>query len=69
MSLDTCDGCTKPRRDVQPVGRDSNGSPDGPGLCFVCRREGARGRLYDRSTGRYREAGYAEGEPECAAKA
>lgn len=48
-----CDGCTKPRRDVQTVGTDSNGDPDGPDLCFVCRKEGERGRQWSRALGRY----------------
>lgn len=50
---ETCDGCRKPRRNIQSVGRDDNGDPDAPDLCFVCRKEGERGRLFDRETGRY----------------
>jgi hypothetical protein len=36
-----CDGCGKDRRDVQSVGRDANGDPDAPDLCFLCRQHGA----------------------------
>jgi hypothetical protein len=34
-----CDGCNKQRRDVKSVGRDSNGEPDAPDLCFFCRKK------------------------------
>lgn len=51
--MTTCDGCNKERRDVQSCGTDANGDPDAPDLCFVCRKEGERGRVYDRETGRY----------------
>jgi hypothetical protein len=37
-----CDGCGKDRRDVVSVGRDANGEPDAPDLCFLCRAEDAR---------------------------
>ena len=33
-----CDCCHKYRRDVQAVGRDRDGMPDSPDLCFLCRR-------------------------------
>lgn len=46
-----CDGCGKERRDVRSCGRDSNGDPDAPDLCFLCRVEGERGRVYH--DGRY----------------
>lgn len=39
-----CDGCGKQRRDVQSVGCDSNGDPDAPDLCFICRVEWQRDR-------------------------
>jgi len=42
-----CDGCQRDRRDVQSVGRDANGSPDAPDLCFICRVEHGRGRAFD----------------------
>lgn len=48
-----CDGCGKDRRDVVSCGKDSNGEPDAPDLCFICRKEAARERVYDRSLGRY----------------
>jgi len=38
VSLHLCDGCGKPSRDVRSVGRDSNGDPDAPDLCFFCRK-------------------------------
>lgn len=34
-----CDGCGKERRDVRSVGRDANGDPDAPDLCFLCRKK------------------------------
>lgn len=51
--MSTCDGCRKERRDVQSCGRDGNGDPDAPDLCFVCRKEAERGCFYDRRTGKY----------------
>lgn len=40
-----CDGCGKQRRDVRSCGRDANGDPDAPDLCFFCRKEAQR-KLY-----------------------
>jgi hypothetical protein len=48
-----CDGCGKERRDVQACGRDYNGDPDSPDLCFLCRREGERGKFYDHKLKKY----------------
>ena len=48
-----CDGCNKERRDVRSCGRDANGDPDAPDLCFICRKEGERGRVYVRKLKRY----------------
>jgi hypothetical protein len=49
MGLATCDGCGKTRRDVKSCGQDSNGEPDAPDLCFLCRTEWSRSnRVYDR---------------------
>lgn len=48
-----CDGCGKDRRDVKTCGRDSNGDPDAPDLCFICRKEGERRRVYDFKLKRY----------------
>ena len=42
-----CDGCGKERTDIRSCGRDSNGDPDAPDLCFICRKEGERGRRYN----------------------
>jgi hypothetical protein len=39
-----CDGYHKMRRNVRSVGRDANGEPDAPDLCFLCRKESDRGR-------------------------
>ncbi len=49
----TCDGCDKLRSDVRSVGRDSNGDPDAPDLCFLCRQEGAKGRVWNRTLKAY----------------
>lgn len=52
MDLETsCDGCGKDRRDVRACGRDANGDPDAPGMCFLCRKEWERKRVWFR--GRY----------------
>lgn len=48
-----CDGCGKERRDVVSCGRDSDGVPDAPDLCFICRKENERGRCYSEKHGRY----------------
>lgn len=48
-----CDGCGKDRTDVISCGRDSNGDPDAPDLCFLCRKEGARHRRFDTKVGKY----------------
>ena len=48
-----CDGCGKVRSDVQTCGQDSNGDPDAPDLCFLCRREGVKGKVFDRNTNKY----------------
>ena len=46
MTLSWCDGCQRDRHDVQSCGRDANGDPDAPDLCFICRVEDRRGRCY-----------------------
>jgi len=51
--LHRCDGCGKDRADVKACGRDANGDPDAPDLCFICRKEGERRRIYDSGKGRY----------------
>lgn len=48
-----CDGCGKVRGDVRSCGRDSNGDPDAPDLCFICRKEGEKGRVYNFKLQRY----------------
>jgi hypothetical protein len=44
MSLCRCNGCDKRRRDVKSIGKDSNGDPDAPDLCFTCRKMVSRGQ-------------------------
>lgn len=51
-----CDGCGKQRRDVRSCGRDSDGVPDSPDLCFLCRKEGERGRVFDLKLKKYVDA-------------
>ena len=46
MTMTTCDGCNKPRRDVKSMGRDADGAPDAPDLCFLCRKQGEKGRVF-----------------------
>jgi len=53
MTGQFCDGCRKLRRDVQACGRDSNGDPDAPDLCFLCRKENERGRIWDTKRNAY----------------
>jgi hypothetical protein len=48
-----CDGCNKERRDIQSMGRDSNGDPDAPDLCFICRKEASRSRAYNHTSKAY----------------
>ncbi len=49
----TCDGCGKQRRDIRSCGRDSNGDADAPDLCFICRVENIKGKLYDNKRQKY----------------
>lgn len=42
-----CDGCMKERSDVRSCGKDYNGDPEAPDLCFICRKEGQRGRVWN----------------------
>ncbi len=51
--LHHCDGCGKERADVRSCGRDAAGMPDAPDLCFLCREEESRGRIFNRQLGRY----------------
>ena len=53
MSLNTCDCCGKLRRDVISCGRDANGDPDAPDMCFLCRKEYARAHVYSHKHKRY----------------
>ena len=48
-----CDGHGTERGDVRSCGRDANGDADAPDLCFLCRVEGERGRVFDRRRGGY----------------
>lgn len=36
--LKRCDVCGKFRRDLKSMGRDGNGEPDAPDMCFFCRK-------------------------------
>jgi hypothetical protein len=38
-----CDGCGRKGGDIKSCGKDANGDPDAPDLCFICRRTYARG--------------------------
>lgn len=49
----TCDGCGKNRRDVKACGKDSNGDPDAPDLCFICRKMGERRKVWSFKQNRY----------------
>lgn len=49
----TCDGCGKHRKDVESVGKDANGDPDAPDLCFICRKEAQRGKVWDHTVQGY----------------
>lgn len=48
-----CDGHGSPQADVQAVGHDANGDPDAPDLCWLCRQQWKRGKVWDREAGRY----------------
>ena len=41
-----CDCCHKYRKDVVACGRDANGDPDAPDMCFLCRKEYQRNKVY-----------------------
>jgi hypothetical protein len=56
MAKHTCDGCGKLRTDVRSVGRDYNGDPDAPDLCFICRKEGERGKVWNTKVEAYVDA-------------
>lgn len=52
--LTTCDCCGRERRDVKAMGRDSNGDPDAPAMCFICRKEWeSRKRVWSPEAARY----------------
>lgn len=53
MAKAYCDTCYTERRDVQSVGKDSNGDPDAPDMCFICRKEWERNRVFDHEIGGY----------------
>lgn len=52
--LPQCDGCGRLSRSVESCGQDTNGDPDAPDLCFLCRVEEKRGRYYDRKLKMYK---------------
>lgn len=52
-NLHYCDGCGRDHHDVVSCGCDANGDPDAPDLCFLCRVEGRRGRVWDFNRKRY----------------
>lgn len=37
-----CDGCGRKGGDIKSCGKDANGDPDAPDLCFICRKTAAR---------------------------
>lgn len=49
----TCDGCGRESNDVVSCGRDGNGEPDAPDLCFICRKEHEKGRFFSKEKNRY----------------
>ncbi len=51
--LSNCDGCQKQRKDVKACGRDSNGEPDAPDLCFFCRKKLEDGKVFAVKEQRY----------------
>ena len=53
MSKRTCDCCYKLRSDVKLVGRDFNGDPGAPAMCFLCRVEDKRCKVYDPRQDKY----------------
>lgn len=62
MKLTECDGCGKKRRDVRSIGKDSNGDPDSPDWCFICRKEWEKNRkVYSCKLGAYVPFGVWEG--------
>lgn len=51
--MNICDCCNKPRKDIVSMGRDDNGDPDSPDMCFICRKEWERKRIFDMKIGKY----------------
>ena len=51
--MSICDGCGKERRDIQSCGRDYNGDPDAPDLCFICRKEAEKNRIFHKNMNKY----------------
>lgn len=58
MCKKNCDTCNKNRYDVKSMGRDYNGAPDAPDMCFICRVEYDRGRVYNNVLCRYVDQTY-----------
>lgn len=53
MKLYHCDGCGKMRKDVVAMGRDANGDFDSPDMCFLCRKELQRGKVWSNQDNKY----------------
>ena len=53
MGLTTCDCCGKQRADVRSMGRDANGDPDAPDMCFICIKEAQHGRVWSSKKEQY----------------
>lgn len=49
-----CDLCGKPRKTMTvAVARLADDTQETIGVCFICDREGKRGRFFDRTSGAY----------------
>jgi len=48
-----CDCCGRVSSSVVSMGRDANGEPDAPDVCWLCRRQEERGKVFDRKAGCY----------------
>jgi len=49
-----CDTCQRENRsDIISMGKDANGDPDAPDMCFICRVEYSRKRIYNKETKKY----------------
>lgn len=48
-----CDCCGRVSRSVVSMGRDANGDADAPDMCWVCRRQSQRGKVFSKKAGGY----------------